>query len=358
MMLLLIILTMVATVLWWGTPTIRALEIETQYSSTKGYFENLNREVKILMRDGWGCSREYKISIPSGGLRMYKDSQPFIEEEEIRKEGEIKPKTVWGLSYNLPSSKYDLLFEGVTDESVDNFRVRRIDSPTPLAAGGITVECLEGERKGEIQRSGAMSITASGTTVKLNLYDVSRISVNVSNEIVAEAYVFNLASIAYRYPTDKGTFHLIQQNTGLSTNYPEEGSMVLPLLMSESSLSGSKNSLTLFMTDFSPRGIYQTGSGDYSLRMRFSDVGYYGNIDVKDLRMTMDGDYKDAWISSLTEKFKRAHVSSNKFTGFVKDDAQEEKGVIYNTPSSYFAEHQNLLMFNVVWAGVDVEIGG
>jgi hypothetical protein len=357
MMLLLIILTMVATILWWGTPTIRALEVETQYTSAKGYFESLNREVDGLLMDGWGCARAYKISIPMGNLQLYKDTSPFILEEEVAKQADFKPKTVWVLSYNLPSSNYDVLFEDITDNRVDKFTIRRIDGTGDISSCKVSVECLEGERKGE---SNAMvkDIKTSGTSFNMNLYDVSRISVETSTkELIAEAYVFSLAPMVYRYPTDRGTFHLMQQNTGLSTDYPEEEAILQPLLMSEASLSGNEKTITLHMADFSPRGIYTTGSGDYTFKMRFSDVGYYGNLRVKDLRMTMDGDYQEAWMEAMTKPFRKSHLSSSKYTGFLRDDTQSQKGLIYHTPSSLFAQHQNLVLLNVVWAHIDVEIG-
>ena len=357
MMLLLIILTMVATILWWGTPTIRALEVETQYTSARGYFENLNREVDDLLTDGWGGARSFKISFPMGNLEMYKDTSPFIVEDEIEKQADLKPKTVWVLSYNMPSSNYDLLFEDITDDRTDKFTIRRIDDAGAIPSCKVTVVCLEGERKGE---SNAMvdNIQSSGTSFNMNLYDVTRITVETSTkELIAEAFVFSLAPIIYRYPTDRGTFHLMQQNTGMSTDYPEEEDILRPLLMSQASLSGNEKTLTLYMADFSPKGIYATGSGDYTLRMRFSDVGYYGNHPVKDLRITLDGDYQGAWIESMTEPFKRSLQSSSRFTGFIKDDTQSQGGVIYNTPSSLFAQHQNLVTLNVIWAHVDVEIG-
>ncbi len=358
MMLLLIILTMVATVLWWGTPTIRAIEVETQYTSAKGYMENLNREVKDLMMDGWGCSREFKVSIPSGEIQMYQDTNPFIEKEEVVKQGDFQPTTVWMISYNMPNSQYDILFDDITDDTPDKFSLRRLDSALPLGPCEVEVMCLKGELAGESSKTG-LSITASGTSVAISLYDECRITIRDSTtEVVAEAYVFSLAPIAYRYPTEFGTFHIIQQNTGLTSNYPDTEAVIQPFFTSEASLSGSEKTLTLYMATFKPLGIYKTGSGEYTFGMRYSDAGYYGNMYVKDLRINVGGDYQQAWVNSFSSRFQRYHQSSSTYTGFIRDTTQSpDFGVIYNTPSSMFANHQNLVMVNIIWAGVDVKIG-
>jgi len=361
-MLLLIILTMVATILWWGTPTINALQVEAQYASVKGNFENLNREIKGMLGDGWGCSRSYKMSIPSGNLVLCTDTSEMIELDEVETHGEYKPKTVWVLSYNLPSSNYDVLFGGMTDEKMDHFFLRRVDDSVAIPNCDVEVESLQGETKGELQETYAsINIDASvpGKKIGISLYDASKVTVFTNDKPIAVAYVFSLGGITYRYPTDRGTFHITQHNTGLSTNYPDSESIISPLLMSEASLSGSRKTLTLYMADFAPVGVYQAGSGDYSLKMKFSSVGYYGNQYIKDLRITMDGEYQETWVQSLSEEFTHSHQSSSQYTGFIKDDSRtsDEKGVIYNTPSSYFAEHQNRLMLNIIWAGVDVDIG-
>ena len=361
MLLLVIILTMIATVLYWATPTIKAIELDTQVTSATGYFQNANKEVRGLINDGWGCGRNVKLSLSTGGIQMYSDQSDLIEPSEVKVDSGFQPKTPWVMGYNMPDSRYDILFDGLTDELTDKFTIRNLEGST--FSGMVTVECLQGERAGETQ-SVAVTLALPNppkADIAITLYDASRITLQTTATppvVLAQAYVFSLGSIYYFLPSDHGTFHFILQNTGLAMDYPSSPTILTGLLTSECGLSNGVRTLTIYMANFNPRGIYASESGDVTLAMRYSKVGFYGNQDVRGLRLSVGGEYREPWYTSLTDNYLHSHATSvEKYSGFIADSSQNlEPGVIYNVPSSVTGGGKDQVRLNIVWANVDVEI--
>lgn len=320
LLILLLMLTMISTVLLWGTPVIEDYEATNQYESMKGLMFEIDNSIETLERMGEFSGYSTKITIPPGSLG-------------VGNEGEF-----WSVSFSYPNPTispntfYD--YYGLEQEYVDGPGTILIKSNYNRSVN-IMTEWLETNLTG-YQINNSLSPEYE-LTITQSLSRPFRITLLGNEDIpLSRCYVFPINSITGEFISPKGNFDFRSVNGAVVTEYPDNSDPKwlrkpsvlhnigygIPL-STGNDYSTVNEAMIINMYNFLSTGLSKTGKGHYGMDITNTHLEMYNELGIQNIKIHIYGKYRDCLYDSLSYSRTQYTTESNSLWMFHKDKDNE-----------------------------------
>jgi Tfp pilus assembly major pilin PilA len=297
MLLVVIILVIVTGILAWSIPMIQSAEREARYRTALACFENLDKNIELLIREDINTMRTTRITIHSGSITIRNNDE------------------CWVISYMLTDDvDVDIIFYDFWSRF---FRLQRTDGE-PVDDYFIDIFWLSEDYPPDLAKH-----PSSGTVAASNdLTEATRIIVydETYTTPIAEAWVFGIDTITYTMSGPMGTFTLRAVNGGISSNYPSGKSIVNSPVIVDTEYT---HTITLYMIQLNPIGATSGAEGNYELTLLLREREINIAENVRNLRVTIYGAYNTSWYNHLTAEAERTLTDISLYTGFIMDGTRD-----------------------------------
>lgn len=295
-----ITLMVTSSLLIWGVPTVQKLQYESQYLSTKNYFDIIDNAMDEVVREGNGSARTVSVLINNG----FFTTEKFTER--------------WIIYYDLIADQ-NITYSGF-DDNDKNFTIY-----TNISRINITIQWInENGVNATFQRNNVQPINGTYEfkdtygTVPYNLNGIDEngnlriVKIGVHNATsgirFSELWLFDIGSIKYSLSSPIGFYSLKEINNGVVEEIPG-GTIVedLPYFIERRG-----KTITLGMIQLNTSG---GGSGSLKVKMKNEYSEIIKNSIVYNLRMEIFSTEKDAFVYSWYNLFSENHQTK----GFFKE---------------------------------------
>ena len=353
MLILLLMVTMITSILLWGTPTVDEFKTGNQYVSMRGLMETIDHRVDFLTSMGVNSSVNMDIIVPTGSLRVESDLE------------------FWTVSYNLESPSIDT---GI-DFHYGDFEMDEEDRDvgftiySPLnQSADVVVEWME---TGFVVPHYGVFLNGSRNFTTIEPLDGTfsiTVRLNENKEVLSRCIVFPVNSIRGDFASPKGRFAFRAVNGGIVTEYPSPNNPKLvsaPEYLESFSRteSGSPDSNSLSMGDylilnimkFNSTGIDKAGQGSYDMSLSYSKMTPYEIGRVQNVRIHVNGKYQRCIYGGFAYKFSKGFTEIGSFSGFVEES--ETESLLFKVENTGNYEKENIvnLRINEHFISVDLE---
>ena len=343
MLILLLMVTMITSILLWGTPTVDEFETSNQYVSMKGLMETIDHRVDFLTSMGVNSSVNMDIIVPPGSLRVESDIELWTVSFNYE-----NPSIGAGIDFHYSNFHMDPPDNDVGFSIYSSFN-RSVDVIIAWMDSRI-VETFPGVLINRTFNVTSMEPMSGTFTVTVLL--------NQDKEVLSRCIVFPVNSIRGDFTSPRGRFAFRAVNGGIVTEYPSRDN---PKLLSapeylesfSQSGSGSMGSNTLSSGDylilnimrFDSTGVNKAGQGSYDMSLAYSKMTPYEIGRVRNVRIHVYGKYQDCIYGGFSYKFSKGFTEIGSFSGFVEEP--ETESLLFKVENTGNYEKENMVNLNI-----------